>query len=206
MTVCHAAAQLQDFLDGLLPDPERAEFQAHLAGCAHCAAELALYRRVFRELESLPLLEPSVGLEARILARVLPQARPAWVRRIGFAYAASVIVTLAGLASATLLPVPRAFLQLTLAAGLRSAVSVLLFVLDAFNATALRVVDVFGALAAVVSRVAPFARMVAGPLAHPAVLLTVWGALLACALVLWWMRPRDGRSVRGIRHVGLLGL
>ena len=47
------AAQLQDFLDGLLPDPERAEFQAHLAGCAHCAAELALYRRVFRELESM---------------------------------------------------------------------------------------------------------------------------------------------------------
>lgn len=206
MTVCHAAAQIQDFLDGLLPQAQRAEFQAHLAGCSHCAADLAVYRRVFDDLGSLPLLEPSAGLEARILAEVLPKAQPVWVRRLGYAYAASFIVTLLGLAGAALLPAPRAFLKLTLAAGVRSAVSTGLFVLDAFNATALRVVDVFGALDAVVSRVVPFARLVAGPLAHPAVLMTVWGALLACAVVLWWMRPRDGRSVRGIRHVGLLGL
>jgi len=206
MTVCHASAQIQDFLDGLLPAAERAGFEAHLAGCPHCAADLAIYRRVFGELESLPLLEPSASLEARILAEVLPKAQPAWVRRLGFAYAASLFVSLAGLAGAALLPAPRAFLQALVAAGLRSAVSVLLFVLDAFNATALRVVDAFGALDGVVTRVAPFARMVAGSLAHPAVMYPFWGALLACAVVLWWLRPREGRSVRGIRHVGILGL
>ncbi len=206
MTVCHASAQIQDFLDGLLPDAERAGFQAHLATCPQCAAELAIYARVFREIEALPLLEPSASLEARILAQVLPKAQPAWVRRLGFAYAASLIVSLAGLAAAALLPAPRAFLQTLVAAGLRSAVSVSLFVLDALNATALRVVDAMGALDGAVTRVAPFAKMVAGSLSHPAVIFPLWGALLACAVVLWWLRPREGRSVRGIRHVGMLGI
>ncbi len=206
MTVCHASERIQDFLDGLLPNAQQASFEAHLASCPQCAADLAVYRRVFGELDSLPLLEPSASLEARILAEVLPQAQPEWMRKLGFAYAASLIVTLAGLAGAALLPAPRAFLQVTVAAGLRSAVSALLFVLDALNATALRVVDALGAIETFVGRFAPFARIVAAPLAHPAVQLTIVGALLACAVVLWWMRPRDGRSVRGIRHVGLLGL
>ena len=206
MTVCHASHQLQDFLDGLLPDGERVGFQAHLVNCPQCAADLAIYRRVFRELESLPLLETSASLEARILAHVLPKAQPVWVRRLGFAYAASLIVSLAGLAGAALLPAPRAFLQTLVATGLRSAVSVSLFVLDALNATALRVVDAMGALDGAVTRIAPFARMVAGSLSHPAVMFPLWGALLACAVVLWWLRPREGRSVRGIRHVGMLGI
>ena len=206
MTVCHASLQIQDFLDGLLPDAERSGFEAHLATCPQCAADLAIYRRVFGELESLPLLEPSASLEARILALVLPKAQPAWVRRLGFAYAASLVVSLAGLAGAALLPAPRAFLQALVAAGVRSAVSVSLFVLDALNATALRVVDAMGALDGAVTRVAPYARMLAGSLSHPAVMFPFWGALLACAVVLWWLRPREGRSVRGIRHVGILGI
>lgn len=206
MTVCHASAQIQDFLDGLLPDVERAAFQAHLAGCPQCAADLAVYRRVFGELDALPLLEPSASLEARILAAVLPKRQPAWVRRVGFAYAASLLVSLAGLAGAALLPVPRAFLHALVAAGLRSAVSVLLFVLDALNSTALRMVDALGAFDGAVTRVTPLARTLAGSLAQPQVLYPLWGALLACAVVLWWLRPRDGRSVRGVRNVGLLGL
>ena len=209
MTLCHASAQLQDYLDGLLATGERVEFESHLEHCPHCAAELASYERVVSALGSVPLLELPAGLEARILAAVLPplsQHRPAWVRPLGLAYAASLIVSLAALAAATLLPVPRALLQTVVASGMRSAVNALLFVLDALNATALRVVDVLGAIDGVMGRVAPLARTLAGSLSHPAVWMPAWGALLACAVVLWWMRPRDGRSVRGIRHVGLLGL
>ena len=40
------------------------------------AADLAIYRRVYVERESLTLLTPSAGLEERILAEVLPKAQP----------------------------------------------------------------------------------------------------------------------------------
>jgi len=35
--------------------------------------------------------------------------------------------------------------------------------------------------------------------------VTVWAAALACAALLWWMRPRAARAARGVGHVGILG-
>src|SRR5262249_37553436 len=87
MNRCHEIVHVQDWLDGLLDPGETTRFEAHLAGCAECAAEVAAYRVVIAELRALPLLDPRPELHERIMAEVLPQHAPRWVRVLGWAYA-----------------------------------------------------------------------------------------------------------------------
>jgi len=80
----------QAFVDGSLPEAENQHIEAHLAVCPHCAARVALARRIHRELGptlqqviGTPQLSP--GTEARIRARLWDavepaQVRPAWLR------------------------------------------------------------------------------------------------------------------------------
>ena len=45
--VCRQAIELMsDYVDGMLPDPDRARLEAHLAGCPHCSEYLAQMRDV----------------------------------------------------------------------------------------------------------------------------------------------------------------
>ena len=62
---------LEPFLDGDLTPEESARLQAHLEGCAACAAELALAGRVQAGLRALP--QPDCPPE--LLARVLETGR-----------------------------------------------------------------------------------------------------------------------------------
>ncbi|SRR6059036_1645010 len=59
-----AAPYALDALDG----EERATFEAHLAGCAVCQAEVRSFREVAGQLAAAaPLIDPSPGLRARVV-------------------------------------------------------------------------------------------------------------------------------------------
>jgi hypothetical protein len=73
--------------------------------------------------------------------------------------------------------------------------------------SALRVVaESAGASGNALARAGALLRAAMASLGHPAIAFTVWAALLAGVALLWWMRPREDRTVREDRHVGLLGL
>lgn len=59
--------RLLDYLYEEIPDEERRAIDAHVAGCARCAAELAAFRRVQKAARALPLEEPSPNVSARLL-------------------------------------------------------------------------------------------------------------------------------------------
>jgi hypothetical protein len=80
----------------------------------------------------------------------------------------------------------------------------LLFVLQSVNEGVLHTVNALGSRGEWV-RSLPVLNAVLKPLAQPVVLFTLWAAVVAGVALLWWMRPREGRSVRGSRHVGVLG-
>lgn len=63
-------AWLMDYLEGDLPPAERAEAEAHLAGCARCAALVADLRAVATEAAALPGLRPTRDLWAGIAERI----------------------------------------------------------------------------------------------------------------------------------------
>jgi TolA-binding protein len=64
---------LMDELYGDLDELTSAAVKRHVAGCARCSAVLDGFRAT-RRLASLPLVEPSYDLEARILDAALPRA------------------------------------------------------------------------------------------------------------------------------------
>ncbi len=99
-------SQLSDYLEGLLQAPDRADFEAHVAGCAECAPLVASVRIVMSELRSMEQLEAPPRLVYSILDNTLgPREKvTAWqtirnfIRGLAtpkFAYgAASVMATL----------------------------------------------------------------------------------------------------------------
>ncbi|HEY7975405.1 MAG TPA: zf-HC2 domain-containing protein [Ktedonobacterales bacterium] len=62
------APYLSAFADGELAEPLRSEVAAHVADCAHCAAQLERVRALDQLLASLPHTAPSAGVYARTLA------------------------------------------------------------------------------------------------------------------------------------------
>jgi len=62
--------KLSDYLDGELPADERAALEAHLTGCAQCAAVLADLKRVVARAKALEPRPPQVDLWAGIAARI----------------------------------------------------------------------------------------------------------------------------------------
>ncbi len=73
MTNEHDTARLSDYLDGELPPAERAELEAHLAGCEACATALAELRAVVSEADRLPELAPERDLWPGIETRLAPR-------------------------------------------------------------------------------------------------------------------------------------
>ncbi|HET8657032.1 MAG TPA: hypothetical protein VFL93_16015 [Longimicrobiaceae bacterium] len=70
---------IEQFAEGALPAAEQESAAAHLAGCAHCAAELEAYRALAHALSSLPRFEPSPSFADAVMARVRvtpPEPRP----------------------------------------------------------------------------------------------------------------------------------
>ncbi len=194
MTRCPESEKLQDHLEGLLPVEDRLRIEAHLVICASCARERALLQRVFGALESLPLLAPAPGFTDRVLARTHPEPSPVWTRAFGIAFGAGLVTSAATLAAAVLLPGPRGWVRALAGDAVAAVGELFVFVMTSLNSALLRVVDLFAAAGGLLAGLAPIGRALLAPLQSPVIVSVSVAAVVACALVLWWMRPRESRK------------
>jgi Putative zinc-finger len=77
----HTTEGLEDYLDALLPAPERQELEQHLRTCARCRHDLEQRRALRLHLADLPVPQPAPGaLESMLRAAVrsAPAPRPRW--------------------------------------------------------------------------------------------------------------------------------
>ena len=205
MTPCPDFDLLQDFLDGELAPGQAHAIESHLAGCENCAREVANFRLVFQRLGNLPLWEPSPGLVDRVLAEAMPAHPARWTKIAGWAYAASLIASLGGLAVATSNTTSRAWIAALAANAAKSVVHSFLFVLESVSEGLVATVAALGSRGEWL-RSLPALHAVLKPLSQPSVLFTLWAALVVGVAVIWWMRPRHDRAASGSEHVGILGL
>jgi anti-sigma factor RsiW len=70
MTCAERRESLSAYVDDELAPGERAELDAHLAGCATCREALAAQRRLAEQLAGLPAAAPPGDFEARFWARI----------------------------------------------------------------------------------------------------------------------------------------
>lgn len=87
-------------LDGRVSGEERDRVNAHLDACAVCARQAEEMRSVWLALDELPAIEPSLGFDARLRARLAAQLAGsrlfAWFpMRIGLAAALAVVAVAA---------------------------------------------------------------------------------------------------------------
>lgn len=87
------------YLDGRAGAEERREVEAHLKLCAECRARADEFRQLWRVMDEVPPVEPSLGFDARLRQRLAaePQRR-AWswlipAPRFSFAIALLAILT-----------------------------------------------------------------------------------------------------------------
>jgi Putative zinc-finger len=81
MNCREAGNALSPYLDGELDDRRRAQLEQHLAGCARCAAEVALQRHAFQLLAAPKTMAQPEGLLAEFkqrLAAEAPAPRRTW--------------------------------------------------------------------------------------------------------------------------------
>jgi anti-sigma factor RsiW len=206
VTRCDQARKIQDYLDHELPAVESEAFRRHLAGCATCDREVALYRRAFLALERLPQFDPGPAFTERVLARVVPaRVRRRWVQTAAWVYGGTFAACIAAAVVAFTQPVPRAALQWLWSDASRRLVQATLFAINAVAYAMLALVDGWGLLATAGARLAPLARALEALLASPAIQSALVLAALACGAVLAWMRPREKQRGGTARHVGVLG-
>jgi anti-sigma factor RsiW len=62
--------RLQDLVEGVLPAPQLARVESHLAACGECRAEAEAWTALMEGLGSLPELAPAEGFADRVMARV----------------------------------------------------------------------------------------------------------------------------------------
>jgi anti-sigma factor RsiW len=70
--------ELIAYLDHRLDSAERREVEDHLANCAACRARADEFRQVWKVMDEVPAIEPSLGFDARIRQRVAAEPRRTW--------------------------------------------------------------------------------------------------------------------------------
>ena len=115
--------RLQDYVEGILPQPQMARAEAHLDGCTACSSEAGTWRALVQRIETLPELAPSAGFARRVMAqvrigqlvrepaavsarsrvlawsgRLLPRTQKAWAVISGVAVTPATVVALLGYA------------------------------------------------------------------------------------------------------------
>jgi hypothetical protein len=182
-------------------------FRAHLDECAGCAAELALYRRVFDALAATPTWDPGLALTERVLAQVLPSRlrRHRRLVALGWGYAGALAAVLAAVGLWGSRPGSAQAIEALSGEASRRLIQTGLFMLNSFTHASLRVAEGWGLLAAAGARLSPVHRAFEAVLSEPAVAFTMWAATAVSVAVLWWMRPRSHAVAGRGRHVGVLG-
>jgi anti-sigma factor RsiW len=209
MTTCRYQDQTQAYLDGELPAEQMRVYREHLAGCASCAAELALYRRVFALLEDAPQDEPSPDLTERVLESVLPSRilarRARRLRAFGWSYAGMLAASVAGFVAWAGQPSGQAVLSALSSAASKRLVEAVRFVVNAASFAFTQSAAVGQSLGQAFERFSPLGRALAAALGQSTILGTLAAALAVSAVMLWWLRPSTRHHAKEIHHVGVLG-
>jgi len=71
--------QLIAYLDRRANSAERREVEQHLAACSMCHERAEDFRKLWGVLDEVPLVEPSLGFDARIRARIAEEPRRGWL-------------------------------------------------------------------------------------------------------------------------------
>ena len=204
---CPESERIEPWLDGELPSASARAFEAHLDGCDRCAAELRALESLFASVRAIPIRDPGPALTERILDRVLPsRVRRHQVMILGWCYTAVSAVTTFGFISWVVRPETHLWLGRLVAAGYGRLIDTGLFALDAIMAVALRMQKGWGLVEVMGGWVLPVFRALAALASDPWIASALWGAVACSAALLWWIRPRPIRIVRGNRHVGILAL
>jgi anti-sigma factor RsiW len=208
MNRCNQARHVQDYLDREMSPGGASAFEAHLAGCARCAAEVAAFGAVFSSLggPALRVADPGPSLTERILDRVLPsRLRARWVTAFGWAYGTASAVTTFGFVSWIVQSSTHVWLAQSYSEASLRLMQIMLLAFQTLTRSWLQAVDGLVFLGAVVERMAPVARALTRPWAEPQLAAIMVAAMLASAAVLWWMRPVRREAMEEIGNVGLLG-
>src|SRR6202046_5969869 len=72
--------ELIPYLDRRANSADRHEIEEHLAACSACHARAEELRRLWSVLDEVPVVEPSLGFDARMRARITEEPRPRWFR------------------------------------------------------------------------------------------------------------------------------
>jgi anti-sigma factor RsiW len=71
--------QLIAYLDRRANSADRHEVEEHLAACSACHQRAEDFRKLWGVLDEVPLVEPSLGVDARIRARIAEEPRRGWL-------------------------------------------------------------------------------------------------------------------------------
>ncbi|HET9328825.1 MAG TPA: zf-HC2 domain-containing protein [Candidatus Eisenbacteria bacterium] len=207
---CRESRHVQDYLDAELAEARALAFEEHLQTCAGCAGEVAAYRAMFASLEvsleDFAIVDPGPSLTERILDRVVPsRLRRRWVQAIGWVYGvSSAVATFAVVSWLTRPTTPVWLAQSYSELSLRVMQSVL-FAFQVVTRSGFELLQGWDFVGRLVAIVSPIARALTRPLADPTLGAITAAAMVACVLLLWWMRPRAGEAREGVRNVSLLG-
>ena len=207
MSRCPESQRIEPWMDRELTPEAAHAFARHLAGCDQCAAERRAFESLFSRLRVAPARIPGPGLTERILDRVVPsRVRRHQVSLLGWCYSAVSAVTTFALISWIVRPETHIWLGRLVSAAYGRLIDTGLFALETIMAVALRVERGWGLLEVLGGWVMPVVRALGTLASDPAIAAAVWAALACCAALLWWLRGRPIRIVRGNRHVGILAL
>jgi anti-sigma factor RsiW len=72
--------ELIQYLDRRASSADRHEVEEHLAACLACHARAEELRKLWVVLDEVPIVEPSLGFDARMRARIAEEPQPRWFR------------------------------------------------------------------------------------------------------------------------------
>ena len=72
--------ELIAYLDRRANSAERHDVEEHLSACSDCRTRAEELRRLWNVLDEVPMVEPSLGFDARMRARIAEEPRPRWFR------------------------------------------------------------------------------------------------------------------------------
>ncbi len=195
---------LERYVDGDLAAGPLARAESHLAACAACRRETGRFRALFADLDRLPIPEPPLGFDVRILNAVIrrPSEEAILLRLAGRAYAVLAAVLFALAAGIFLVEGPAPFenaFASAVASGVNRGIEAVRFIgvsfLDLMK-TALHLITLADAAGALGRGL----EAAATSLAPQVVLLTVLTLSLATLVLVWALSPA---RERGVPHVSL---